>query len=288
MGGATPAPIAGTPPPAITPGSTAPAWHESIITKDAAGVESLRPYSEWQGQAPEPLRKFINDNMTAARSKTDGLLKVPGAADPPEAWDSVWKAIGRPDKPEEYGITKPEVLPDGVGWNDDQVKEFTAIAHKSGLSKGQAAALVTWQQEQLGKHAAGMREAGEKFVADERAALNQTFGPRLAEVAERAQAAATAAGENPQILNPAAGEFVGKPALNIIATLQKELATLKGEANFNAGGGPQPTQSGRAYVDAVLAGKHADSVRFYGDPKAGAKADPEFQKYITDMNIKGS
>src|ERR1700756_2295333 len=43
-----------------------------------------------------------------------------------------------PASPDDYKFTRPEALAEGLTWNDESVKEFSAIAHKHGLSKAAA------------------------------------------------------------------------------------------------------------------------------------------------------
>lgn len=274
--------------PAATPGSEVapgaqPAWHENIITKDAAGVESLAPPASWLDKAPGPLRDWIGQQMHAARQKTDGTFKVPGDDAKPEDWEPIWKALGRPDDPDGYGIAKPEKMPDGLDWNDDFAKKFTAHAHSIGMPKAMAHKLMEWHTAQMGEQAAAMRAAGEKYVADEREALTKTFGPKLADAAAAAQNAAKEAGIDPDLFNPAAGKFAGVDTLKIVSGLLGKLVNFTQEGNFAAGGGSSPTASGKAYAEAVIGGKHPDSPKYYGDPSKGVRADPDFQKKVSAM-----
>lgn len=257
-------------------------WHEGIITKGGDGVEALADFATWKDRAPEPLRKFITDNMTAARAKTEGMFKVPGADAKPEEWEPVWKALGRPDTPDGYGFAKPEKLPDGVDWNDDFAKGFAAFAHSVGMPKTQAEQLIAWHTEQMGAQAAAMKEAGVKMVEAERAELNKAFGPKLAEVAAAAQQAAVKAGRPAQLFDPAAGEFLGVPALQVVAGLLSQIETFTKEASFGGPGTTPGTSGGYDYAEQVISGKHADSDAYWkGDAEVnrrvleGIKAAPK-------------
>jgi hypothetical protein len=54
-----------------------------------------------------------------------------------------------PGKPEEYGIAKPEKIPDGFGWNDELSKELATTLHKHGAPKGLAAELLGLYEKAL-------------------------------------------------------------------------------------------------------------------------------------------
>lgn len=254
---------------------------DTIVTKGADGIESLNDPAQWLEKTPPAFQKTWKDNMTAARAKHEGMVKRPGADAKPEEWESFHKAIGRPDKPEEYGLVKPENMPEGMEWNDARMEKYAGSFHKRGLTKEMVAGVLEDHNGFLAEEVAAMRAAGDKMVADEREALNKEFGPRLADVAASAQAAATAAGIDPDLFNPGAGKFAGVSTLKLVAAQQAQLAKLTGEANFSTGAGSavSPTMSGKAYAEAVIGGKHADSDKYYG--RNGQKADPEFAKKIS-------
>lgn len=246
-------------PGAVGAGAVQPAWHEGIITKGADGAESLADFAIWKDKAPAPLTKFITDNMTAARSKTEGLLKVPGADDPPEAWDAVYKAMGRPEKPEEYGFTKPEKMPDGVEWRDEDAAAYASWAHAAGLNKSQAAKMQELYTAHLGEQAAAMKAAGMQMVEAERKELTEAFGPKLTEAAARAQKAAVEAGLPAELFDPTKGEFMGAPALKLVAGLTEKLERLTAEGSFGGAGTGSAKSGGYEYAKAASTDKsHPD------------------------------
>lgn len=60
-------------------------------------------------------------------------MRVPGPDAKPEEVAAFRKALGVPDKPDGYGIKKPDQLPEGVVWDDAKVSKFTELAHKHGI-----------------------------------------------------------------------------------------------------------------------------------------------------------
>lgn len=263
-----PAPIAPTD---ATPPPAEPAWHEKIMTGD-----KLNNPADWLDSTPAPLSQFIKDNMTAARAKTEGLLKPPGENDPPEAWDSFYKALGRPDTPEGYGIAKPEQLPDGVEWDDGFAKGFAEFAHSAGIPKGQAEKLIAWHTGQIGEQAKAMKAAGEALLAAERKELADTFGGKLNEAATTAQKLAAEIGVPASLFDPGAADFAGAKALKVVAALSEKLAKFTGEGSFgNSGNAGQTPGGGPAYAEAVISRKHPDSELYY-------KGDAEIKRRVAD------
>jgi hypothetical protein len=122
------------------------------------------------------LAKSLADNMAAARSKTEGMVRVPGADAKPEERAAFLKALGVPDKPEDYGLKAPEKLPEGAAWDEGFAGEFTKMAHSLGLTKEQTAKLAEWNLTmQAQGYQREMTEGGAAYEA-EVATLKKTFG----------------------------------------------------------------------------------------------------------------
>ncbi len=79
---------------------------------------------------PDALRSYRNLEKLRGVPE-DQLLRIPGKEAGPEAWEALYARLGRPEKPEEYGIE--------VG--EGQV-DLSALAHKAGLSVRQAKTLL--------------------------------------------------------------------------------------------------------------------------------------------------
>lgn len=61
-------------------------------------------------------------------------------------WDEFHKAGGRPDTPGDYNIKMPKDFPEEY-WNQDNAEKYQEVFHKLGLSKKQADALVSLNNE---------------------------------------------------------------------------------------------------------------------------------------------
>lgn len=103
---------------------TRPAWVPEKFwdaTKGETNTEQL-------GSAYISLEKQFSSKRT---------LTPPLPGDPPEKVEAyaaeLRKLTGAPDKPEGYGIKKPEQMPEGVQWNDEHANKLAAVAHKHAL-----------------------------------------------------------------------------------------------------------------------------------------------------------
>lgn len=81
------------------------------------------------------LAKSYRETKTFVGADKADLLRLPKEPDAPE-WNDVHKALGRPDKPEEYKLPVPE------GTAPEVVTAFGAAAHKLGLSTKQASEVM--------------------------------------------------------------------------------------------------------------------------------------------------
>lgn len=159
------------------------------LTDWRAGLdESLRgekffesiPGKDWAEAGPK-LAKVALDSQRYA----GGAVRIPKDDAKPEEWNEYYKKLGRPDKPEEYGIKAPEEFPEGA-WDDQRAASFQQKAHELGLSKKQAAALADWNagwvRDQIATRAVEMKGSVDK--------LREEWGPNFERNVELARRAA--------------------------------------------------------------------------------------------------
>lgn len=254
-------------------------WHESIY--EAPGKLA----NDWVSKLPDEIRKPVSDSMAAARAKTEGMLKIPGEADPPESWDAVWKALGRPDAPEGYGLKKPDAMPDGVEWSDDLAGGFSAVAHRIGMPKGQAEQLIAWHTEQMGAQAKATRDWAAQQVAAEQKALTDAYGVQLADVAGLAQRAAAEAGIDPKLMDPSAPNLPGVDAFRAVASLASKIQALTKESSFGGPAGTTAAKGGWEWANDVMTNRdNPDYAKYYAGEPGLVKRVTEAMKTISRSN----
>jgi hypothetical protein len=107
-----------------------------------------------------------------------GLIKVPGKDASPEEIAAYHKALGVPEKPEDY--MKTVKLDNGavIGDADKPIVDGFALAmHKSGAHPAAVNAALNWYYAQQEERAAAQDEADDKFRREAEAALKEEFGP---------------------------------------------------------------------------------------------------------------
>ena len=129
----------GTPPPPPTDmrtfldekGTFQPGWAEKL----GGDAELAKKYTSL-----ESLVKGHQNLQTILGRKTD----IPGDNSAPEEWDKFYQRLGRPEKPDGYGIKKPDDIPSEL-WDAKRVADFTAVAHKAGLTAKQVQELIGYE-----------------------------------------------------------------------------------------------------------------------------------------------
>lgn len=142
----------------------------------------------WQEVLPEEYRatganfkslpdvmKSLVETKRLASGKLEGMVKLPGEGATPEELAAFHRALGVPEKPEDYGLTKPEGEAAKL-WNEEEVNAFLKEAHSKGIPKAQAEWLVNYQITQRAAAMQKEMEEGRAFMQQRDAELRAAFG----------------------------------------------------------------------------------------------------------------
>ena len=137
--GGTPPSNGGTPPSnegAPPNGGSPPAFDWATLKLDPA-VQNTVDAHQWKDPSAA-ISSYMNLQKAMGMKGThpERFLLLPKEDAPPEAWNEVFTRLGRPEKPEDYGLPVP----------DGQPKEFAGVAskwfHELGIPKGAAIKLA--------------------------------------------------------------------------------------------------------------------------------------------------
>lgn len=194
-----PAPKDGEKPGTIATGADAEAEDKA---KDKAAEDKHKPYwpADWREKMAEHaaagdkkayarelkrLQRFTDPTSVYGfareyEGKFDrgGLVKVPGKDAKPEEVAEFNKAMGVPEKPEDY--FKDIKLENGavIGEADKPLADsFAAALHPAGASPAVVSAALNWYYKHQEEQAAAMDEADETFRHESERALKDEFGP---------------------------------------------------------------------------------------------------------------
>ena len=156
-------------------GTTSTSASDQSVGAAAANPASVPASTEWYSGMPEDLKGYVTTkgfkdpasvvdsyrNLEKLIGVKEKLLQVPDNLGDEKAMADVWKRLGRPEKPEEYGIK---------GENEKFAKWYQETAHKLGLNRNQAEALFkeydAFAGAELQASEAQMKAESDKLISD--------------------------------------------------------------------------------------------------------------------------
>jgi hypothetical protein len=127
-------------------GNFKPGW-------DASLPDDLKPSAAALAKYPNPLELMRGHANASKLIGQKATLKAPAPDAPPaevEKFNSqIREVLGVPAKVEDYKLTKPENLPEGLTWSDDKAKDFATLAHSLNIPPAAADKIAAWQLTQM-------------------------------------------------------------------------------------------------------------------------------------------
>lgn len=124
-------------------------WRETL-PEDIRGEKVFDRVSNFEGI----VKSLASAEKMVGRDK----IPIPNEASSEVEWDAYYVAGGRPETAADYGLSRPEELPE-ENWSPELATAAQELFHKIGLSKKQAAALFEFNNNnvitQLAKNAQG-------------------------------------------------------------------------------------------------------------------------------------
>ena len=187
--------------PSATETSTAPTQHTGYVNPDGTFAEG------WANNLPEDsaaykdtLSKYKSvPDMAKALANANALigkkLGVPNEKSSPEEVAAFRRSLGVPDTIDEYKFA-PDALPEGMTWDDNNVKNYAEIAHKHNIPPSAMKALVTEHAKMEHFKMQGMQAQIEKQHVDAVNTLKKEWGGEFDKNIGLAKQAAKIAGVN--------------------------------------------------------------------------------------------
>ena len=187
--------------PAATETSTAPTQHTGYVNPDGTFAEG------WANNLPEDsaaykdtLSKYKSvPDMAKALANANALigkkLGVPNEKSSPEEVAAFRRSLGVPDTIDEYKFA-PDALPEGMTWDDNNVKNYAEIAHKHNIPPSAMKALVTEHAKMEHFKMQGMQAQIEKQHVEAVNTLKKEWGGEFDKNIGLAKQAAKLAGVN--------------------------------------------------------------------------------------------
>lgn len=252
-------------------------WRELITD------ESLRTHSSTANikSLDDFAKSFIHSQALVGKK---GLI-IP-SSDDTEGWNGVYKALGRPDTSDDYGLQLPEGSPEQ--WKGDGFKEykqnFQQQMFDAGLNTKQAQAVWNHVQNVALEGVNKKTASTNKLMADQVETLKQTYGATLDSAMAKRDA----------VINKFAGKdgvdyIRNNPELNTSPTLMKlfnEMAKSFSEDTItdntlNPGGQMTPSEA-RAKLNAII----GDKSHAFNNPHSPGHRDA-VEDYLKIRNMVG-
>ena len=146
-----------------TAAPTQPNWRE-MLSEDIRGDERLAKFETLEGLA----KSYINAEQMIGREK----IPMPKSD---EEWQDVYNRLGRPESAEGYEF-EPVEVPEGFPMDEEALKQFKDVAHKTGLTAKQANELQKWYFQQNAGNFENMVRAAEDEYNESQANLRKEWG----------------------------------------------------------------------------------------------------------------
>ena len=216
---------------------------------------------------------------------TQGKVAIPNEHSTPEEKEAFFAKLGRPAKPEEYKIEKPEALKD-IGLDEKALGEVRTLAHGLGLTQQQLGPLTDWYFKQVG----GSLEAvqAQQVAAKEAAVgeLKKEWGAEYDANLKAAERGAAIAGLSLDVLK-ATPELSNNPhfirAMVKVAQMTKENPGA-GMRNQPGSMGANTPEAARAEIAKIRADKNHPYNNTQANPKDREAAVAEMGRLYAIVN----
>ena len=159
-------------------------------------------------------------------------IPVPKSAEDKDAWNSLYKVIGRPDAASGYELEKME------GIDTATAAKFAEIAHANGLSTQAAQALAKFDMERYAAAQAASEAAFEQAIAADAVKLRESWGQNHDALREAASRAARQFGFQAEELQALDRSLGHARTMTLLSEIGKGLLEAK---PVGMGGGSNPT-----------------------------------------------
>jgi len=197
----TASPVETTPTPTETPtqttltSSSAPSevqtsksWKE-IISEEYRSNPNIEKFTEIDALA----KSYINAVSMIGSDK----IPVPTNSSTEEQWNEIYSKLGRPESPDKYQL---DIKSEVTSINEDAIKSFADIAHKTGLNNKQAQAILEYYKNNVEAETQQSKINTETFQAQSEQLLRKEWGSNFDANIKKAGALAKA-NMNPELLD---------------------------------------------------------------------------------------
>lgn len=157
---------------------------DDVVVEHEGKAVKLRDVPDIQNAKDLPT---LAKNYVESQRELGRRVRIPGKNATPDeigAFKTKLTEAGilhaSPASPQDYGIVKPNDLPEGIAWNDAMATEFATVLHKHSASKALADELLTLYNRALFGAQQGLQTTLEQGMAVLKAEHGDKFDERMA------------------------------------------------------------------------------------------------------------
>ena len=167
---------------------TSKSWKE-IISEEYRSNPNIEKFTEIDALA----KSYINAVSMIGSDK----IPVPTNSSTEEQWNEIYSKLGRPESPDKYQL---DIKSEVASINEDAIKSFADIAHKTGLNNKQAQAILEYYKNNVEAETQQSKINTETFQAQSEQLLRKEWGSNFDANIKKAGALAKA-NMNPELLD---------------------------------------------------------------------------------------
>jgi hypothetical protein len=142
-------------------------WHQNL-PDDLKGEKSIQTFKT----LPDVIKSYVNTKKLMG----DKRIAIPSENAKPEEVAEFYKAIGRPEKPDEYKFSVPDELKDY--YDDEILNQARSELHKIGLTKSQFDVVMALDKQRLADGIKKMAEAEQNEIVEAEHYLRAKWGDK--------------------------------------------------------------------------------------------------------------
>lgn len=195
--------------------------------------EGLSDYSKTLSKFKSPIELMTSyANLEKEFSKKSNVVKVPGEEASEEDWNAYKKAIGAEFKPEDYGLTRPEDIPEDQ-WNGNVANKAAEIASKYGIPKKALNEFVDIYNNSMVDIVSRSEEMQKQQFENTMSSLKKEWGVNTTVNLQKASRAAVAIGLDPNDSSIGNNPAIIKALTKVDELLGEDKTKVNGTTNSN-------------------------------------------------------
>lgn len=223
----------------------------------------------------QSVPSLLRSHVHAQKHMGGEKLAVPKDENDTEAWDAIYKTIGRPDTPQDYKIELGDVPVDETG--QGLIDKMLPKLHEAGVSNQKANELIATMATELNGVIGGAQQQLQSNIDQEKTELQSEWGGKYDENMKVAKQAAQALGVDAETIDALEGNMGFAKVMKLFHTAGTKITG----AGLRGGEGDQGAPS-KAEAERQLSTVRERLAKFVNDNTR--TMNPEYNRLLKEMS----